>query len=126
MKKISGLLLAFASVAAIAAYSVTVNFDAPVDGGPVVGYRLYQGCDNPQTKTLIAEVEPGQTIQGALATEGDHYLCMAAYNSTGEGALTETQRINIDDFDPVPGQIMNFRIEVECDSSCKVTVTGAQ
>lgn len=103
-------------------YDVTATFNAPTDGGPVEGYRLYQGCNDPATKTKIADITSGQVVQGALQEQGVHYLCVAAFNSTGEGPISEVARIEIDDYDDLPGAPRNLQIQVSCDASCNVTV----
>ncbi|MCK9468217.1 MAG: hypothetical protein M0Q49_02265 [Porticoccaceae bacterium] len=103
-------------------YDLTATFQPPADGGPVEGYRLYQGCDNLAQKTLVGEVQSGQTLSGAIQVQGVHHFCVAAYNAAGEGAITDVARVEIDDFDPVPGAVQNLQIQVSCDASCNVTV----
>ncbi len=117
------LPLTFVSVAQAASYDLTATFSAPADGGPVTGYRLYRGCDNLATKTLVGAIVSGQPLAGALPNQGQHYLCVAAYNATGEGLITEVVSIDINDFDPVPGAVQGLQFNIGCDASCNVTIT---
>lgn len=112
------------SCASAAPYDLTATFDAPTTGGQVVGYRIYRGCEDLPNRQLVGEVESGQTLTGAVAQDGSHYFCVAAFNSTGEGAIEEIVQVNIDDFEPVPGAVSNLQISVSCDASCNVTVTA--
>jgi len=124
MKYLLIAALALFSLPSFAAtYDVTAEFTPATTGGPSTGYRLYRGCDNLATKTLIAEVTPGQSVPGALPTQGQHYLCVSAYNSTGESEINEIAAININDFEPVPGAPSNLHVNVSCDTSCNVSVT---
>lgn len=117
-------ILALVSALALAApYDLTATFDAPTAGGQVDGYRLYRGCNNLAAKQLVGEVQSGQTLTGAIAEQGSHHFCVAAFNETGEGEISEIVQVNIDDFEPVPGAVQNLIIQVSCDASCNVTVT---
>lgn len=122
------LLLALVLVSAGALgdppYSVTATFDPPLDGGPVAGYRLYVGCESSANKgQVFGEIAPGQSFSGALTQDGTYKFCLAAYNDTGEGGISDISVVTIDDFDPVPGIPQNLRIDVSCDASCKVSVS---
>lgn len=114
-------LLAAPAQAQPTAYDLQVAFDAPDTGGTPTGYRLYEGCDTPASKQLLAEFATTSTTQASAVTNGVHHFCVAAYNATGEGPLSEIARVEIGD--AVPGQVRNLQISVPCDGACSVTVT---
>lgn len=108
-------------------YSVTATFTAPVvdaTHGAADGYRLYQGCQAGETKTLVGTVASGQTFTGLLTAQGTYSFCVHAFNTAGEGPRSNIQVVNINDFAPAPGAPTNLQVTVTCDASCTVTITN--
>ena len=109
-------------------YDVTATF-AAADGA--IGHRLYQGCSQGETKTLIGTVTSGQTFAALLTAPGEYSFCVHGFNAVGEGPRSNIQVVNITDLGDVPGQPANFTITVTCANhssglpSCTTVVTDA-
>lgn len=128
MKRITALLLALVATAAVAAppYDITVTFDPPSTGPTPDGYRLYiDDCAaTGPTGAPFADVTSGQTFTGALTADGQYEVCVRTYNSTGENPDPgPVATIDVADL-PVPNEIQNLNITVQCpNGGCTVNVT---
>lgn len=90
------IIAVFCIVSIGSAETVHLKWSAPTDGGPVSGYNLYYGVtDNIANMTKIDGINGTTYTLDNLQLHKKYYFYIQAYNSHGEGPISEVKDSNV-------------------------------